>query len=103
MVADISIPYDQIADFCHRHHICTLSLFGSALREDFRPDSDIDLLAAFEAGHEPTLTDLLSMEKELQAMFRRDVDFGDMESIAEDPNYIRRKRILSSAQVIYER
>ena len=103
MVANISIPYDQLANFCRQHHIYKLSLFGSALREDFRPDSDIDLLAAFEAGHEPTLTDLLTMEKELEGMFLRDVDFGDMESIAEDPNYIRRKRILNSAQVIYER
>lgn len=103
MVANVTIPYDEIADFCQRYHIHKLSLFGSVLREDFRPDSDIDVLAEFEAGHEPTLTDMLAMEQELKAMFRREVDFGDMESIAEDPNYIRRKGILGSAQVIYER
>jgi len=103
MVAKITIPYDQITDFCQRHHIRKLSLFGSVLRDDFRPDSDIDVLAAFEAGHEPTLRELLAMEAELKAIFQREVDFGDIESVEEDPNTIRRKRILGSAQVIYER
>jgi len=81
MVAKITIPHDEIADFCGRHHIRKLSLFGSVLREDFRADSDIDVLAEFEAGHEPDLMDLLAMEKELKAIFQRDVDLGDIESV----------------------
>lgn len=50
---NIEISHDKIVDFCHRHHICKLSLFGSVLRDDFGPDSDIDVLVEFEPGHIP--------------------------------------------------
>jgi uncharacterized protein len=48
-----SVPKEQLAEFCRRHHILKLALFGSILREDFRPDSDIDVLVEFEPGHVP--------------------------------------------------
>jgi len=61
----IDIPKDRIADFCHRHHIRRLSLFGSVLRDDFRPESDVDVLVEFEEGKSPGLIRLAGMELEL--------------------------------------
>ena len=98
----ISIPHEQLADFCVKHHIRKLSLFGSVLRDDFRPDSDVDVLVEFETGYEPRhFREFLQIEKDLKQLFGRDVDLGDTQSVIEDPNYIRRKGILNSAQVIY--
>lgn len=99
---NITIPHDQLDEFCRKHHIRKLSLFGSVLRDDFRPDSDVDVLVEFEAGFEPKhFRELLAMEGELKQLFGRDVDLGEQQSVEEDPNYIRRRRILRSAQVIY--
>lgn len=64
----VKLPEDKIADFCHRHHIRRLAVFGSALREDFRPDSDLDVLVEFEPGHTPGLIRLAGMELELSAL-----------------------------------
>jgi hypothetical protein len=61
-------PPEAIAEFCRRHHIRKLSLFGSVLRDDFRPDSDIDVLVEFEPGHVVGL-EILDMEEELSALF----------------------------------
>lgn len=102
-IPQITIPHEQLADFCVKHHIRKLSLFGSVLRDDFRPDSDVDVLAEFDAGYEPRhLREFLTMENELKRIFGREIDLGDAQSVIDDPNYIRRNRILSSAQVIYE-
>ena len=65
---NIHIPADKIAEFCKRNGILKLSLFGSVLRPDFRPDSDIDLLVEFQAGAAPSLLDLARMERELSAV-----------------------------------
>jgi uncharacterized protein len=64
MGQNIVIPKERVADFCWRSHIKKLSLFGSVLRDDFRPDSDIDVLVEFEPGHEPGLLRLAGMELE---------------------------------------
>ncbi len=64
----ISIPQDQIAAFCRRHHIRKLSLFGSVLRDDFGPDSDVDVLVEFEPGHVQGLFRLAGMKLELAAI-----------------------------------
>jgi predicted nucleotidyltransferase len=99
----VSISRESLASFCVKHHIRKLSLFGSVLRDDFRPDSDVDVLVEFEVGFEPRrLQEFLIMENELKQIFGREVDLGDAQSVIEDPNYIRRNRILNSAQVIYE-
>jgi predicted nucleotidyltransferase len=98
----IDIPSGQIAEFCQKHHIRKLSFFGSVLRDDFRPDSDIDVLVEFESGYEPNLRSLLNMERELRVIFRREVDLGERQSVEEDPNYLRRNYILNSAVAIYE-
>jgi hypothetical protein len=72
----LTIPIDQIAAFCRRHHIRQLALFGSVLRDDFGPDSDVDVLVEFEPGADETLTllDLAGMQSDLSKLFQRDVD-----------------------------
>lgn len=65
----IPIPREALAAFCRRHHIRKLSLFGSVLRDDFRPDSDVDVLVEFEPGRVPGFFDLYDMEEELSALF----------------------------------
>jgi hypothetical protein len=100
---NIHLPERQIVELCQRYHIRKFYLFGSVLREDFRSDSDVDVLAEFEPTYAPSLTDLLKIERDLSLIFQRAVDFADRESVEEDSNYIRRKNILTSARVIYAR
>jgi predicted nucleotidyltransferase len=97
MAVNVTIPKDEIAAFCQRHHIRRLSLFGSVLREDFGPDSDIDVLVEFEQGHTPGLITLAGMEIELSDMLGRQVD---MRTPAELSRYFRQE-VLDIAQVQY--
>jgi len=69
----IHVPQDAIADFCRRHAIRKLALFGSVLRDDFRPDSDVDVLVEFEAGHVPGLA-FFAMQEELSKLLQREVE-----------------------------
>ena len=69
MTASISVPKEAIASFCFRNHIRRLALFGSVLRTDFRPDSDIDVLVEFEFDHVPGLFGIARMERELSEIF----------------------------------
>src|SRR5512139_3210922 len=71
----LSIPQDKIADFCRKHHIRKLSFFGSVLRDDFGPQSDVDVLVEFEPGHVPGLA-FFSMERELSGILGRKVDLN---------------------------
>jgi uncharacterized protein len=71
----IELPEHQITDFCRRHHIRRFALFGSILRDDFRPDSDIDVLVEFEPGHTPGLS-FFALEAELSQLFGRKVDLN---------------------------
>lgn len=95
----LKIPVDQnkIADFCRRHHIKTLSFFGSALREDFRSDSDVDVLVEFEPGYSVGLIYLAGMELELSRILGRK---ADLRTPAELSRYFRQE-VLESAQVQY--
>ena len=77
------------------------ALFGSVLRDDFRPDSDVDVMVQFEPEAHPTLFDLVEMEGELKQIFGRDVDLVTRKGIESSRNYLRRKAILSSVNVIY--
>jgi predicted nucleotidyltransferase len=98
MNAQIVIPYEEIAAFCVRHHIHKLSLFGSVLRDDFRPDSDIDVLVEFEPGHVPGFFGLCAMQEELSALFGgRTVDLITPKFL----NWCIRDRVLAEAEVIY--
>ena len=94
----IQIPQDQIADFCRRHHIRELALFGSALREDFRPDSDVDFLVKFETGHVPGLLRLAGMGRELSELLGgRKVDLRTLQDLS---RYFR-DDVVASAEVQY--
>ena len=68
MSARIPVDPKKIADFCERHYIRKLALFGSVLREDFRPDSDVDVLVEFESGHTPGFIRLYQIEEELSPL-----------------------------------
>ena len=95
------IPIKEIADFCQRWQITELALFGSVLRNDFRPDSDIDVLVMFAPDVHWSLFDFVRMQRELTAMFGREVDLVERDAVIEGHNAMRRKAILDSAQVIY--
>ena len=99
MTPKISIPQDKLAEFCQRHHIRKLSLFGSVLRDDFRPDSDVDVLVEFEPGHVPGFLGISFMQIELSNLLGREVD---LRTPAELSRYFRH-RVLNTAQVQYER
>ena len=101
MNAAIDIPSEKLADFCERHQIQQLALFGSVLRDDFRPDSDVDVLVEFAPGVRYRFKDLDQMENELRAIFNLPVDLVDKQAIVQSSNYIRRKAILGSAAVVY--
>ena len=100
-LCQVPLPTEKIADFCRKWHVIDFSLFGSVLREDFRPDSDIDVLATFSPEARHTVFDLTRMEKELKQLFGRKVDLVDRRALEQSDNYIRRKHILESAEVIY--
>ncbi len=94
---DVSIDRDRLARFCKARRIRRLSLFGSILRTDFRPDSDVDVLVEFEPGSGTTLLDMAEMEQELSAMLERKVDLrtpGDLS------RYFRAE-VLAEAEVQY--
>ena len=97
----IEISKEKIADFCRKWKIVELSLFGSVLRDDFRPNSDVDLLVTFSPDAEWSLLDHMAMEEELSAIFRRKVDLVSRRAIERSQNYIRRKVILETAQPYY--
>ncbi len=99
--ANIAIPLDQIAAFCQRWGVVEFALFGSVLREDFGPESDIDVLVLFREGVRYTLFDLVAMTDELEEIFGRKVDIVDRRAVENSPNYIRRRHILDSAEVVY--
>ena len=103
MNQQLSIPREQLADFCRRWSVTELALFGSALREDFCPDSDVDVLVSFSEDAHHSLFDLVRMQNELGLIFGREVDLIERTAVERSRNYIRRKAILSSAEAIYAR
>jgi predicted nucleotidyltransferase len=95
---NIGMSQELIAAFCHRHHIRKLALFGSVLRADFRPDSDVDVLVEFEPGHTPGFLRLATMELELsQILAGRKADVRTPEDLS---RYFR-SDVLASAETIY--
>ena len=94
----IAVPREVIAEFCQRNHIRKLSLFGSVLRDDFRPDSDIDVLVEFEPDARISLFDMGGMQMDLTEMLGRDVGFLTKEFIS--PRF--RQKVIDGAVAIYE-
>ncbi len=97
----IQMPAQGLAAFCERWQISELALFGSVLRNDFGPDSDVDLLVSFLPEAEHGLFDMVDMEEELGQLLGRKVDLVDRRAVERSRNYIRRRAILDSAKVIY--
>ena len=100
MNASLDIPQDRLAEFCRANSIVSLAVFGSALREDFGPASDIDLLVEFAPGRTPGLR-FVDIADELSDLFGRPVDVLTRSAVERSPNFIRRRAILESAQVVY--
>jgi hypothetical protein len=92
------IPRKKIAEFCKRWQITEFSIFGSVLRDDFRPDSDVDVLVTINPNARISLLDIAQMQIELEAIFKRPVDIVEKEGLR---NPYRRKEILRTAQVVY--
>jgi predicted nucleotidyltransferase len=97
MPARIDIDKQAIADFCHRWHVTELALFGSVLREDFSPDSDVDVLVTFEEGADVGLLGFSKMRRELVEIFGRSVDLGTKRSVK--PRL--KEQVVASAEVIF--
>ena len=94
----IDIPTERIAEFCRKWKIREFSLFGSVLRDDFGPESDVDVLVVLDDAAEWDLFDWVDMIEELKVIFGRDVDLVDKTAIR---NPFRRQSILRSHEVIY--
>ncbi len=93
-----TLPRKKIEEFCKRWSITEFSVFGSVLRDDFRPDSDIDVLVSIDPNAKIGLFELIDMKLELEKMFKRSVDLVEKEGLR---NPYRRREILRTAQVIY--
>ena len=91
----------MLATFCKRWQIAELALFGSVLRDDFSPESDIDVLVRFRPTATPTLLDLVRMEDELTRLLGRKADLVEYAAVESSRNYIRRRAVLQSAETIY--
>jgi predicted nucleotidyltransferase len=98
MKLPISLDAEKIKDFCRRWKISEFSLFGSVLREDFRPDSDVDVLVTFEPGGGITFDNRVQMLDELGGIFGREIDLVEKDMIR---NPFRRHEILKTKEVIY--
>jgi hypothetical protein len=99
--SNIQLPHQALADFCQHWKIKEMSFFGSVLREDFRSDSDIDIIVSFEDDAIWGILELVRMKRELKTLFGRDVDLLTKKSIEQSDNWMRQQEILGTAQVVY--
>lgn len=95
----IGVPESVLADFCERWKITELAVFGSALRDDFGPESDIDFLVTFADDAAWSLLDYVEMEEEMAALVGRPVDVIERRAVEQSENYIRRRHILGGERV----
>jgi hypothetical protein len=97
----LQVSPEQIVGLCQQWQILELALFGSILRDDFRPDSDVDVLVAFAPDAKLSLLDLVELQHQFESLFGRSVDVLEKETIETSPNWIRRNEILTTATTIY--
>ncbi len=95
--ARIPLPGRRLSNLCRRYHVRRMALFGSVLRDDFRPDSDVDVLVTFEKGTRVGFLTLSRMQRELSGLFQRPVDLVPMDGLKP----VIRDTVLSSAQDVY--
>jgi len=98
MAVHLQFPPDTLTEFCRRWRVRTLAVFGSALRDDFGPESDVDFLVQFEPGARWDLWDLSDMHDELAALIGRPVDLVEEEALR---NPYRKREILATREVVY--
>ena len=96
-VANIELPAHALAEFCRRHHVRRLALFGSVVRDDFRPDSDVDVLVEFDPAHIPGLA-FFTIQDELSNLLGRRVDLNTPQCLS---RYFR-DEVLREAQIVYD-
>lgn len=101
MTTTIPPATQQITDFCNRWKISELALFGSVLRDDFRPDSDLDILVTFAPDADWSLLDHIQMQLELEKLFGRSVDLISKRALERSSNWVRREEILKATQILY--
>jgi uncharacterized protein len=101
MNVGIDIPEERLADLCRRRGIRKLELFGSVVRDDFGPESDVDVMVEFEPERTPGLA-FFDIERELEEIFGRKVDLLTRRTVEQSPNYIFRKYALRDVATVYE-
>jgi uncharacterized protein len=101
MTIAIDIPRARLAELCRRHGIRKLELFGSVVRDDFGPESDVDVMVEFEPGRTPGLG-FFDIAAELEEIFGRKVDLTTRKTVEQSPNYIFRKHALRDVATVYE-
>lgn len=92
------LPYEKLKEFCERNKVVEMALFGSVLRDDFRSDSDVDIVVTFSKEAHYSLFDLYYLRKELEQILGREVDLVEKEGLV---NPFRRREILSNMRVVY--
>ncbi len=95
------VPYKKIAAFCKRWKVVEFALFGSAVRDDFSPESDVDALVSFMPGSNRGLFEHVQMRQELKSIFGREVDLITRRALEQSRNALLRSEILSTAKVVY--
>jgi len=101
LARNLDLPRRRIREFCTRWKVTELAVFGSVLREDFGPESDVDVLVAFAPDVRWTLLAHVEMQDELASILGRNVDLVSLSGIRRSRNHIRRQEILGSAEVVY--
>ena len=101
MNARIAIPTEQVAEFCQRNQILRLALFGSVLRDDFTPESDVDILVEFEPDARIGLA-FITVQDELSGILGSQVDLHTFRGIESNRNWLLREEILGSAEAVYD-
>ena len=96
-----AVSREELAAFCERWQIVELAFFGSVLRDDFGPHSDIDVLVRFHPKAKHSLMGLVTVQEELSRVLGREVDLHERTAVERSRNYIRRRAILESAEVVY--
>ena len=97
----IQVPTTRISNFCKRWNVSEFAIFGSAVSADFHSSSDVDIMISFDPNASISLFDMVNMQDELKQIFGRDVDLVTKSGVENSRNYLRRKAILDSAQVIH--